>query len=121
KLTTEEFELMKKHAAAGGIVVKRVLDGITDEEYVSFATDIATCHHERWDGKGYPAGLVGHEIPLSARIMAIADVYDALISERCYKKPMSVERAIGIIQEESGSHFDPNLVEVFLKHKEEFL
>ncbi len=121
KLTTEEFEMMKKHAAAGGTVVRRVLDGITDEEYVSFATDIATCHHERWDGKGYPSGMKEDEIPLSARIMAIADVYDALISERCYKKPMSVERAIGIIQEESGSHFDPKLVEVFLKHKEDFV
>ncbi len=121
KLTPEEFEEMKKHAAVGGDVVREVLSGITDEEYLSFASDIATYHHEKWNGKGYPNGIIGENIPLSARIMAIADVFDALISERCYKKAIPVDEAIKIIEEESGSHFDPNLVKVFLNHKDEFI
>ena len=121
KLTPEEFDEMKKHAAAGGKVVRQILEGITDEEYTSFASDIATYHHEKWNGSGYPEHLSGENIPLSARIMAIADVYDALISERCYKKAMPREKAVNIIKEESGSHFDPKLVEVFLRHKDEFL
>ena len=121
KLTTEEYNDMKKHAELGGSVVREVLDGITDEEYLSFASDIATYHHERWDGTGYSKGLKEEEIPLSARIMAIADVFDALISERCYKKPIPPLEAVKIIEEESGSHFDPKLVEVFLKHKDEFI
>ena len=120
KLTDEEFEVMKRHAAVGGTVIREVLSGVTDEEYLSFASDIATYHHEWWDGTGYPEGLKGEDIPLSARIMAIADVFDALISERCYKKPMPREKAFQIIREEAGSHFDPKLASVFLKHKDEF-
>ena len=121
RLTKEEFEIMKRHAKDGGTVVKRILDGITDEEYIRFAADIATYHHERWDGTGYPLGLKGEEIPLSARIMAIADVYDALISKRCYKDAVSPEEAFEIIKSESGTHFDPQLVDVFLEHKEKFV
>ena len=120
-LTIEEFEEMKKHAKFGGNVVREVLQGVTEEEYVSFASDIATYHHERWNGKGYPAGLKGEDIPLCARIMSIADVFDALISKRCYKDPLPVEEAFKIIEEESGSHFDPKLVEVFLAHKEKYI
>lgn len=120
KLTNEEYEIMKKHAKAGGEVVKQVLDGITDEEYLGFASDIAVSHHEWWDGSGYPSRIKGEEIPLSARIMAIADVYDALVSERCYKKPIPHEEAVKIIENESGTHFDPELVKVFLKHNDEF-
>ena len=120
KLTAEEYEQMKQHAAVGGSVVREVLSGITDEDYLRFASDIATYHHERWDGTGYPTGLKGEEIPLSARIMAIADVFDALVSERCYKKAMTPGEAFDVIRAESGSHFDPNLTEVFLKHKNEF-
>ena len=116
KLTPEEFEQIKLHAASGGIVVRRILDGITDENYIKFASDIATYHHERWDGTGYPEKLKGEEIPLCARIMAIADVYDALISERCYKEPIPPEEALKVIKEESGTHFDPKLAEVFLKY-----
>ena len=96
KLTPEEFDEMKKHAAAGGKVVRQILEGITDEEYTAFASDIATYHHEKWNGSGYPDHLSGENIPLSARIMAIADVYDALISERCYKKAMPREKAVNI-------------------------
>lgn len=121
RLTEEEFEEMKKHATFGGSVVREVLNGITDEEYLSFACDIATYHHERWDGSGYPYGFKENDIPLSARIMAIADVFDALISERCYKKAFSPEEAFKIIEEESGSHFDPKLTEVFLKYKNDFI
>ena len=117
RLTEEEFEQMKLHATAGGTVIRQILSGITDEEYLKFASDIATYHHERWDGKGYPEGLAGEDIPLAARIMAIADVFDALISERCYKKPIPLEEAYAIIRSEAGSHFDPALAKVFLDHK----
>ena len=120
KLTEEEYEQMKKHATVGGRVVREVLSGITDEEYLSFASDIATYHHERWDGSGYPSGLKGDEIPLCARIMALADVFDALVSERCYKKAISHSEAFGIIEAEAGTHFDPKLAKVFLTHKSDF-
>ena len=111
---------MKRHAAEGGAVVREILSGITDEEYIQFASDIATYHHERWGGGGYPANLSGEQIPLNARIMAIADVFDALVSKRCYKDPIPFDDAIKIIEEESGTHFDPKLVEVFLKYKEKY-
>ncbi len=120
RLTKEEFEAMKAHAAQGGRVVREILSGITDEDYLNFAADIATYHHERWDGKGYPEKLAGEDIPLSARIMAIADVYDALISKRCYKEPMSFDEAIKTMEEETGTHFDPKLMEAFLKNKENY-
>lgn len=116
RLTPEEFEQIKDHTRSGGVIVRKVLSGITDESYIKFASDIATYHHERWDGTGYPAGLKGDEIPLCARIMAIADVYDALISDRCYKKAMPPEEAVKVIKEEAGTHFDPKLVEIFLKN-----
>ena len=116
RLTPEEYEEMKKHASSGGVVVRQILSGITDETYLKFASDIATYHHERWDGSGYPEGLKGEEIPLCARIMAIADVYDALISKRCYKEAIPVDKAIEVIKEESETHFDPKLVDVFLKY-----
>lgn len=116
KLTPEEYEQMKKHAAAGGTLVRQILEGIADEEYIKFASDIATYHHEWWNGSGYPQGLAGESIPLCARIMAIADVYDALTSKRCYKDALPQEEAVEIIREESGTHFDPNLVSVFLAH-----
>ena len=121
RLTVEEYEEMKKHAAAGGEIVNEVLRGVADEEDVSFAADIANYHHEKWDGTGYPEGLKGERIPLSARIMAIADVFDALVTERCYKNSMTREEAYAVILEGSGKHFDPKLAEVFLKHKEEFV
>ena len=120
KLTPEEFEEMKKHASMGGTVVRQVLNDVADEEYVNFACDIATYHHERWDGSGYPKGLKGEEIPLSARIMAVADVFDALVSKRCYKKAVPLDEAFKIMEEESGTHFDPKLIEVFLKNKEKY-
>ena len=120
RLTPEEYEEMKKHSAAGGRVTREILEGIADEPPMKFASNIATYHHERWDGKGYPEGLSGTDIPLAARIMAVADVYDALVSERCYKKPMSHEEACRIIEEGAGTQFDPELARVFLDHNEEF-
>ena len=116
KLTPKEYDQMKLHAAMGGKVVRQILSGVSDEEYLKFASDIATYHHEWWNGAGYPSKLKGEEIPLCARIMAIADVYDALISKRCYKEPISKEEAMKIIESEAGTHFDPKLVEVFLKN-----
>lgn len=121
KLTPEEFDKMKVHTTQGGSVIQDIFKGMEDKEFLHTAEEIAMYHHERWDGTGYPKGLKGEEIPLSARIMAIADVFDALISERCYKKPIPPLEAVKIIEEESGSHFDPKLVEVFLKHKDEFI
>ncbi len=121
RLTEEEFAQMKRHASEGGRIVREVLGSVADSEYLSIAEEIAACHHERWDGKGYPAGLAGEDIPLCARIMAIADVFDALVSERCYKKAMPPEEALKIIREESGTHFDPSLVHVFLNHSTAFI
>ena len=94
---------------------------VKDEEYLAFAADIVVGHHEKWDGSGYPNGLAGEKIPLPARIMAIADVFDALISKRCYKEAMPVEEAFEVIRRDAGIHFDPNLAEVFLRHKEDFI
>ena len=120
-LTREEFEDMKLHTIAGGRIAGDILDGITDEEHIRFAKDIAMYHHERWDGTGYPEGLKCDDIPLSARIMAIADVYDALTSERCYKEAVTAEKALETIKDESGTHFDPRLVKVFESHADEFI
>ena len=119
KLTEEEFEIMKTHAAEGGKIVRDVLGNIEETDYIGIAADVATYHHEKWNGKGYPEGLSGEDIPLSARIMAIADVFDALVSERIYKPPFSFEKALEIIKEDSGSHFDPKLVPIFLEHAKE--
>ena len=121
KLTPEEFEEIKKHATYGGQVVKQILNGIADEDYIKFASDIAMYHHERWDGTGYPEGLKEEQIPLCARMMAIADVFDALVSKRCYKEAMPIEQAFEKIKKESGTHFDPRLVTVFLAHKDKYI
>ena len=114
KLTEEEFEKMKLHACEGGRIVRSVIGKIGDEEYVNIAADVAAYHHERWDGTGYNAGLSGEEIPLCARIMAIADVFDALISKRCYKEKIPVDEAFEIIKDSGGTHFDPVLTDIFL-------
>lgn len=114
KLTPEEYESIKSHAAEGGRIIREVMSGIEEKDYIDIAADVASCHHEKWDGTGYPKGLAGEEIPLCARIMAIADVFDALISKRCYKAPMSLDEAFGIIGESAGSHFDPTLTDIFL-------
>lgn len=114
KLTDEEYEIMKTHSEKGAIIIEKIMRGVETEEFVEIAKDVALYHHEKWNGKGYPAGLKGTEIPLSARIMAVADVYDALRSKRCYKEQMTPEVARGIIKEDSGKYFDPFVAESFL-------
>ena len=119
KLTPEEFEEIKKHAPEGSRVIRECFAGLDDEDYIQMACDIAGYHHEKWDGSGYADHLSGQEIPLSARIMAIADVFDALISKRRYKDAFSLDDAFAIIKESSGSHFDPELAGVFLSIREQ--
>ncbi len=112
KLTFEEFEIMKTHAAIGKEVIEAAEKNMGMEiEFLRFAKEIAYNHHEKWDGSGYPRGLSGDAIPISARLMALADVYDALISRRVYKEGMSHEKAMGIIMEGRGKHFDPDVVD----------
>lgn len=115
KLTEEEFSIMKKHAVYGEKIIQRTMKDVEEKEHFAVACNIARYHHERYDGKGYPDGLQGENIPLEARIMALADVYDALVSERVYKKAFSREKAREIIREGAGTQFDPELVPVFLQ------
>lgn len=119
KLTNEEFMIIERHASEGGRIVHEVLANIEDDEFVELAAEIASSHHEKWNGDGYPVGLIGTDIPISARIMAVADVFDALVSERCYKQAISVDEAFDVIKKSSGTHFDPNLVNLFLSNKKE--
>ena len=121
RLTEEEFKLMKTHTTIGGEIIDRATSMMPPESaaYMTEAKNITMYHHERWDGKGYPLGLKGEEIPLSARIMAVADVFDALVARRSYKEGFPFDKAIQIIQEESGTHFDPQVVNAFLKCKDE--
>lgn len=110
----KEYEEMKLHAAEGAKIIGVILQGIEDEEFVTIASNIAHYHHEKWNGKGYPEGLAGENIPLEARIMALADVFDALVSKRCYKEAYSYDRAFEKIEKSLGEHFDPTLGKVFL-------
>jgi len=119
KLTNEEFDIMKTHPAEGARIIKETLGKMENDEYVKIAYDMAYYHHERYAGGGYPCNLKGNDIPLSARIMAICDVYDALRSKRHYKDGFSVEKATDIIRESKGTHFDPDITEVFLNHIDE--
>lgn len=121
KLTPEEFEIMKTHAILGRNAIaaaEKLLD--TPSSFLQTAREIAHYHHEKWDGSGYPEGLAGDKIPISARLMAIADVYDALISRRVYKPPFPHSQALEIIREGHGKHFDPDMLDVFFKISEEF-
>ena len=118
KYTPEEFAIMKTHAAEGARIVKQILDGTDDKEFYQIAINVAHYHHERWDGSGYPKGLKGEEIPYEARIMAIADVYDALVSKRVYKERMSFVQANSIIMDGMGKHFDKSLEPYYVRAKE---
>ena len=118
KFTPEEYEVMKKHSPEGAKIVKEVLGDSEDEYFTSIAINVAHYHHERWDGLGYPDGLKGEEIPLEARIMAIADVYDALVSRRVYKDEFSFEQANQIILDNMGKQFDKNLEKYYLKARD---
>ena len=115
RFTPEEFAVMKTHAPEGAKIVKQILEGTDNVEFMNIAVNVAHYHHERWDGSGYPEGLQGEEIPFEARIMAIADVYDALVSKRVYKESMSFEEANKIIMEGMGKHFDKSLEPYYIK------
>ena len=121
KLTDEEFEIMKTHTTAGAEVIARAIDMVSEENsgYLKEAMNLAHYHHEKWNGKGYPCGLAGEDIPLSARIMAVADVFDALVSKRSYKDGFPFEKAMDITREGSGSHFDPKIVDAFFRAQDE--
>jgi putative two-component system response regulator len=123
KLTPDEFEVMKKHTTYGlEVIIKseQTLGVDPKTSFLRFAREIAYTHQEKWDGSGYPEGMKGEQIPLSGRIMAIADVYDALISKRVYKPPIDHDATVRIIERGRGSHFDPDMVDAFLEIKEEF-
>ncbi|MBI4827873.1 MAG: DUF3369 domain-containing protein [Nitrospinae bacterium] len=115
QLTEEEWRIIKLHTTIGGEILRKAAEGIQGRNYLALAADIALYHHERFTGGGYPFGLTGHAIPVSARIVAVVDVYDALVSERPYKKPISHEKALAIIRNESGVSFDPVVVTAFLE------
>lgn len=124
KLTPDEFESVKVHTQIAGDILSRGNDRFYEklgkDSYLALAADIAASHHEKWNGSGYPAGMKGEQIPLSARIVAVADVYDALRSERPYKKGWTHEEAIALIQSEAGRHFDPEVVRVFMLNEKFF-
>lgn len=120
KLTSEEFEIMKTHSKIGGEALAAAEEKIKGESFLGIAKEIAYYHHEKFDGSGYPAGLIGEKIPLSARIMALADVYDAMTSKRVYKDKISPEETKKVIISESGKHFDPDIIEAFLNVTKKF-
>jgi HD-GYP domain-containing protein (c-di-GMP phosphodiesterase class II) len=116
RLTPEERKVMELHTTVG----YQILEG-SSSELLQMAATIALTHHERWDGDGYPQGLSGEEIPIEGRIVAVADVFDALLSDRCYRPAMSVEEAVTIMREGRGTHFDPEVADILLGHLEEAL
>ncbi len=115
RFTEEEYARMKEHSAIGERIVREVLTGVEEDQFVEIAANVAHYHHEKVDGTGYPDGLRGEAIPIEARIMALADVFDALVSKRCYKDAFSYDKAFSIIREDAGTHFDAKLAEVFLR------
>lgn len=114
KLTDQEFEIMRKHTELGAEIVERILGESADKKMVEMAKHVVLYHHEKWNGCGYPEGLKGTQIPLCARIMAVADVFDALVTQRVYKEAMSMEKAMSILEELSGKQFDPMIVDIFM-------
>jgi putative two-component system response regulator len=120
KLTDEEFEIMKTHSAEGVRIIDQIVSRTEDVEFLRNAKLFAGYHHERWDGRGYPHGSKETDIPLLGRIMAIVDVYDALVSERPYKKAFTADEAINIIVESSGKQFEPSIVDVFYETRDQF-
>ena len=119
KLTDEEFEIIKTHTTVGKEIMEKVIKTVQGDSYLKEARNMAAYHHEKWDGSGYPEGLKGEVIPLSARIMAVADVFDALASRRVYKDAMPFDKAMDIIRQDAGKHFDPKCAEVFIEASEE--
>lgn len=121
KLTDEEFEIMKTHPALGAEALQVAENELGSNSFLHFAREISLSHHEKWDGSGYPGGLKGDAIPVSGRLMALADVYDALISKRVYKKAFSHEEARNLLTEGKGAHFDPDVVEAFIAIEDQFI
>jgi cyclic di-GMP phosphodiesterase len=117
-LTREEFDTIKTHTAIGGKTLRQVMYEHPENPFLEMGIEIAEHHHEMWNGKGYPDGLAGYNIPLSARILSLADVYDALTSKRCYKRTYSHEEAMEIMKEEGTTRFDPDILEVFFEIEE---
>ncbi|MBF0446541.1 MAG: two-component system response regulator [Magnetococcales bacterium] len=120
KLTDDEFTEMKKHSVYGYNALRTAQKRLGHDSFLRYAAEISFSHHEKWDGTGYPRGLAGDDIPLSGRIMAVADVYDALISKRVYKPPFTHSKAVAIIKDGANTHFDPRIVDAFLKMQEQF-
>ncbi|AXM94481.1 response regulator [Pseudomonas plecoglossicida] len=121
RFTPEEFEIMKTHTTLGRDAIQRAEDQLGMRvEFLHLAKEIAYSHQEKWDGSGYPQGLAGDDIPISARLMAVADVYDALISRRVYKPQMPHDKAVALIRDGRGSHFDPDICDAFLNNAERF-
>jgi putative two-component system response regulator len=116
KLTDEEYEMMKRHTTIGAKIIERMYRRAPTQNYLNYAMKIAESHHERWDGRGYPKGLAGDAIPLCSRIMAVADVYDALAEDRIYRPALPHDKALAIMAEERGRIFDPVLLDVFLEN-----
>ena len=114
KLSADEWEVMKTHAQIGADCLSSVIDVHRPQSSLQMSLDIAWCHHEKWDGSGYPRGLRGEQIPLSARILALADVYDALTTVRPYKQAWTHQRAISWLSQVGGTHLDPRVVKAFL-------
>jgi putative two-component system response regulator len=121
RLTEEEFEIIKSHPFHGAEMLRDAVKDLEEDSLLRVALDIAFGHHEKWNGTGYPQGIAGKEIPLSARISAIADVYDALTSVRPYKKGFSSQEAFDLLYKEAGEHFDPYLIEVVKRHEIDFI
>ncbi|MBO6171126.1 MAG: HD domain-containing protein, partial [Desulfovibrio sp.] len=120
RLTADEFNDMKRHTILGASAIAHAMKTLHENAFLCVLRDVVFSHHERWDGTGYPLGLSGQSIPLSGRIMAIPDVYDALVSKRPYKEPFSHEKAVRIIREGIGTHFDPLVGEAFLRCEQDF-
>ena len=121
KLNQEEFAIMKMHTTIGGETLREVDQKYPGNSFVRLGIDIAECHHEKWDGSGYPRGLAGEDIPLASRILAIGDVYDALVSKRCYKESFTHARSREIILEGHGKHFDPDVADAFVSVEDKFI
>ena len=118
-LDAAEREIMETHAAVGGDCLRAIQSKLGDDDFLELATEIAYCHHERWDGEGYPDKLVGEQIPIVGRITAVADVFDALSSKRCYKDALPLDQCVEIMLKERGKHFDPWILDAFLSRMDE--
>lgn len=118
RLTAEEFEIIKTHPVIGGKIIKDTFGHLFDEEYETMAYEVALYHHEKWNGKGYPEGLSGTDIPLCARIMAVADVFDAVSAKRCYRDAMPLSECYKIIENGRGEDFDPDIVDAFMMDRD---